>query len=130
MSTKTKAFISFDFDHDEDLRNLFVGQAKLPDTPFEISDTSVKRELTGDWEAKVRLRIKNADQVVVICGEHMDTATGVNIEIRLAQEERKPYFLLAGRKDGANKKPSAAKAEDKLYTWTWENVRKLLAGQR
>ncbi|KKT35204.1 MAG: hypothetical protein UW24_C0012G0009 [Parcubacteria group bacterium GW2011_GWA2_44_12] len=26
---KTKVFISFDFDHDEDLKNLFVGQASI-----------------------------------------------------------------------------------------------------
>lgn len=31
---KTKVFISFDFDHDEELKNLFVGQAKHDDTPF------------------------------------------------------------------------------------------------
>ncbi|HLD70783.1 MAG TPA: hypothetical protein VI937_02785 [Negativicutes bacterium] len=37
---KTKVFISFDFDHDEDLKHLFVGQAKHDDTPFEISDGS------------------------------------------------------------------------------------------
>ncbi len=33
---KIKAFISFDFDHDENLRNLVVGHAANPDSPFEI----------------------------------------------------------------------------------------------
>ena len=28
-----KTFISFDFDHDEDLRTLLVGQSKHSDTP-------------------------------------------------------------------------------------------------
>ena len=42
-----RAFISFDFDHDEDLRNLLVGQAKNPDTPFEIADRSVKEAMPG-----------------------------------------------------------------------------------
>ena len=49
---KTKVFISFDFDHDEDLKNLFVGQAKHDDTPFEITDVSVKQALLGDWKGK------------------------------------------------------------------------------
>ena len=30
-----RVFIAFDYDHDEDLRNLLAGQAKHPDTPFE-----------------------------------------------------------------------------------------------
>lgn len=50
---KTRVFTSFDFDHDEDLRNLLVGQAKNPDSPFELSDWSVKDHMTGDWKAKV-----------------------------------------------------------------------------
>ena len=37
-----KAFISFDYDHDMDLKTLLVGQAKNSDTPFEIADYSVK----------------------------------------------------------------------------------------
>lgn len=50
---KTRVFISFDFDHDSDLRDLLAGQAKNPDSPFEIADWSVKEELTGDWQSKV-----------------------------------------------------------------------------
>ena len=35
MTTK-RAFISFDYDNDKDLRNALVGQAKYPNSPFEI----------------------------------------------------------------------------------------------
>lgn len=55
---KARIFTSFDFDHDEDLRNFLVGQSKNPDSPFEIADWSVKEPMTGDWKAKVRTRIK------------------------------------------------------------------------
>ena len=58
---KKRAFISFDFDHDEDLRNLLVGQAKHPASPFEIKDRSLKEPLTGDWKEKVRQRMDNVD---------------------------------------------------------------------
>ena len=44
---KKRAFISVDFDHDEDLRNLLGGQAKNPDTPFDLVDRSVKEPMTG-----------------------------------------------------------------------------------
>jgi len=127
---KTKVFISFDFDHDEELKNLFVGQAKHDDTPFEITDMSVKQTLFGDWKAKVRPKIRNAEQVVVICGEYTHTATGVSAEIEIAQELGKPYFLLKGRSDKTCTKPKSAKTEDSIYRWTWENVGKLLNGGR
>ena len=127
---KSEIFISFDFDHDEDLKNLFVAQAKLTDTPFEIVDMSIKQELSGDWKEKVRQKIKKVEQVVVICGEYTDTATGVSAEINIAKEEDKPYFLLAGRKDKTCKKPKATDERDKIYNWTWENVRILLSGGR
>ena len=40
-----RAFIAFDYDHDEDLRNLLAGQAKNLDTPFEFSNWSVKEPM-------------------------------------------------------------------------------------
>lgn len=108
--TKTKVFISFDFDHDKDLKNLYVGQSKHDDTPFEIRDMSVKQALPGDWKAKVRPKIQNGDQVVVICGEYTHTASGVSAEIEIAQELGKPYFLLWGR----NGKTCSSRAPQKL----------------
>lgn len=127
---KKRVFISFDYDHDSDLKTLLVGQSKHEDTPFEISDWSVKEELSGDWKAKVRTRIKKVDIVAVICGEHTDTAMGVSAEITIAQEESASYFLLAGRSSGNNKKPKSAKSNDNIYKWTWDNLKKLIHGQR
>ena len=92
--SKVRVFISFDYDHDEDLRVMLVGQAKNPDSPFDIADWSVKEEITWDWQDKVRERIKRVEQVAVICGEHTDTASGVSVEVRMAQEEKKPYYHL------------------------------------
>lgn len=60
MGTK-RAFISFDFDHDEELRNTLVGQAKMSDSPFAIVDWSVKERLLGNWKEKVRERIRKTD---------------------------------------------------------------------
>jgi hypothetical protein len=126
----TRVFISFDFDHDEDLRNLLAGQAKNPDSPFEIADWSVKEAFTGDWKNKVRDRIRRVDQLAVICGLHTDKAIGVSAEIEIARDEGKPYFLLAGRASGTNKKPAAALAADKIYNWTWDNLKTLISGGR
>lgn len=129
-SQKVRVFISFDYDHDVDLKNLLVGQAKNEDSPFEITDMSVKEELTGDWKEKVRQRIKRVDQVIVICGEYTDTASGVAAELKIAQEEGKPYFLLWGRSDKNCVKPKTAKYSDKIYKQTWDNLKRLLNGER
>jgi len=125
-----RAFISFDYDHDQDLRMLLVGQAKHPDTPFEIVDASVKEQLTGDWKHKVRGRISRADLTIVICGEWTHTATGVAVELSITREQNKPYFLLWGRSTKTCTKPTTAQLSDKIYKWTWDNLKALIAGNR
>jgi len=127
---KKRVFISFDYDHDLDLKNLLVGQAKNEDTPFEIADFSIKEAISEDWKKKARTRIKGCDVVAVICGEHTDTASGVSAEVKIAQEEEVDYFLLWGRKDKTCKKPKAAKTSDKVYKWTWDNLKALIGGAR
>lgn len=127
---KQRVFTSFDYDHDLDLKTMLVGQSKLEDSPFEMADWSVKQPMTGDWKEKVRERIRKVDQMVVICGEHTDSASGVSVELSIAKDESLPYFLLHGRKDKTCKKPKASRGTDKMYKWTWENLKKLIGGAR
>jgi len=126
---KTRVFVSFDYDNDLDLKTLLVGQAKNSDSPFEIADWSIKDASPG-WKAEARKRIKNSSVVAVICGEHTNTATGVSIELEMAQEEGVPYFLLHGRSGKTAKKPTSAKSADEVYNWTWDNLKKLVGGSR
>ncbi|MBY5370464.1 TIR domain-containing protein [Rhizobium leguminosarum] len=127
---KTKVFISFDYDHDETLKDFLVGQAKNPDSPFELADWSIKEAIDVRWKDKARQRINAVDVVAVICGEHTDTATGVSAEISIAQDEDVPYFLLKGYSEKSCVKPKAAKSTDKIYKWTWENLKLLIGGGR
>ena len=127
---KTRVFTSFDFDHDECLKNLLVGQAKLPDSPFELADWSVKKPMIGDWTTKVRIRIRKTDLMIVICGMHTDLATGVSVEVGIAQEENIPYFLLQGYSDKICKKPKAAYCDDEIYKWTWDKLKILIGSNR
>lgn len=127
---RKKVFVSFDFDHDADLKMLLVNQSKHPDTPFDIWDSSVKAHIDGDWEAKVRVKIRNADIVCVLCGEHTHTAKGVGIELKIAKEIPKEYFLLKGYRERNCTKPTTATSSDKLYDWTWENLKNLIHGAR
>jgi hypothetical protein len=129
IMAKPRVFISFDYDHDLDIKTLLAGQTQHPDTPFDFTDASVQDHLTGDWKEKVKRHIQNCDQVCVLCGKYTNTAAGVNAEVRIAQELGKPYFLLSGRGEDSQK-PSAANSTDRLYTWTWDNLKKLVAGGR
>lgn len=128
--TKKRAFISFDFEHDEDLRNLLVGQSMNPDSPFEIKDRSIKEPLTGDWKEKVRRRMDNVDVVIVICGEYTHRAAGVAAELEIARDAKKPYFLLWGRNGKSCRKPTTALDSDPIYEWTWENLKHLIERAR
>ena len=127
---KKRAFISFDADHDDDLRVMIAGQAKHEDTPFDFTDRSVKEPLTGDWKEKVKRRLRNVDLMIVICGEHTDTASGVSAELALAKEMGLPYFMLKGRSDKTCVKPKSSNVNDKIYAWTWDNLKALIAGGR
>ena len=123
-----RAFISFDFDHDEELRDALVGQAKMPNSPFSIADWSVREPFVGDWRSKVRSRIRRTDLTIVICGIHTHTAKGVAAELTITREEGNPYFLLRGRPRRVCTKPAMALRSDKIYKWTWDNLRELIAG--
>ena len=123
-----RAFISFDYDNDARLKDLLVGQSKNPDSPFTIADWSIK-EPSADWKDKARRRIRASGLVIVLCGKNMRTATGVAVELSIAQEEGIPYFLLACYSEGSTK-PTTAKPGDKLYKWTWENLKQLVGGAR
>lgn len=125
-----RVFISFDYDNDEDVKIMLAGQAKLPDSPFDFTDASVKDHLPGDWKDKVRRRMDNIDVVVILCGEHTHKASGVAAELTIAQEKDKPYFHLAAYGDKTCTKPSSAKPTDKMYKWTWDNLKKLIEGAR
>ncbi len=83
MATK-RAFISSDFDHDEDIR------------------------VTGNWKAKVRQRIRRTNLTIVMCGEHTHRAEGVAAELSITREENNPYFLLNGRPDRTCTTPRTA----------------------
>jgi len=130
MATKKRVFISFDIDNDEGTKTMLAGQAKLPDSPFDFTDASVKEHLTGDWKEKVKRRMDNIDVVIVLCGEKTHTANGVAAELTIAKDKNKPYFLLAAYADKTCTKPTSAASADKVYKWTWDNLKLLIGGSR
>jgi len=111
-------------------RNIGKSQSKLEDTPFDIWDSSIKEHMDGDWQAKVKAKLRNVDIICVRCGEKTHTAKRVAIELQIAKDLGKPYFLLKGYKERTCTKPTSATTADKLYDWTWENLKNLIHGGR
>ena len=59
-----RAFVSFDFDHDETEKILFVGQAKNSKTPFSIQDWSAKSSMPqAQWKAIVKEKINKCNML-------------------------------------------------------------------
>ena len=127
---KQRVFISFDYDHDSDIKGSLVAQARNDDSPFEIVDMSIKEAIDSNWKYYARQRIRSCNCVIVLCGKYTNTAKGVTAELTIAQEEHVPYFLLCGRNNETVQKPVGAKASDKIYKWTWDNLKLLLKGYR
>ena len=115
-----RIFMSFDLDHDQDLHDRLLEQSLRRASGFEISARSEAKTMTDLWYEKVRRRICEADEVIVICGEHTEASPRVSAELRIAQEEQKPYFLLWGRRESMCTKPVGAKRDEGMYNWTWE----------
>ena len=125
-----RVFISFDYDQDSDIKTLLVGQSRNPGSPFEIADWSVKEPMTGNWQGQVREKIRQVGVVIILCGTHTNQAAGVSAELRIAKDLGKDYFLLWGRSDSQCVKPVSALPSDKIYKWTWDNLKALIGGSR
>jgi hypothetical protein len=112
-----RVHVSYDLAHDRDLHDRLSGQAKKP-ASFTVTSRSEGGEITSAWSERVRESIAEVDEVIVICGEHTDESLHVSAELRIAQEQQKPYVLLWGRRDSMCKKPRSARPDDGMYCWT------------
>lgn len=118
-----RAFISFDFDHNEDDKTLFVGQSKNSRTPFTIQDWSAKESMPqAEWERLVEEKISRTNMVIVLVGRYMKTATGVAKEIIMAQRNDVPVFGVYV--DGADSTSNLPEGLPRYRTipWTWPSI--------
>ncbi|HME71875.1 MAG TPA: hypothetical protein VKM54_18690 [Myxococcota bacterium] len=121
--TGVRVYGCFDVRHDGDLLARLARESQKLDSPFEVTAWSAHHAESTDWEVGLRSTLANVDEVVVLCGEHTDTADEMSAELRIVQELVKPYFLLWGRRGAECTKPTTAKHADSFYAWIWEIVK-------
>ena len=125
---RKRVYISFDYDNDNDLPGNLIAQADRHDSPFDLVDVSLKEPVDEAWRKEARKRIRRAEIVIVICGEHTHDAVGVAAEVTISREEKRPYYLLKGRRRRTCKKPRTALSSDEIRPWRWATLRELFSG--
>ena len=116
--SKVPVFVSYDVEHDGELYELLLAQSETSGSGFAVLAGSERSTATDAERERVRRRIRGADQVIVICGEHTEASICVSAELRIAQEEQIPYILLWGRREIMCTKPIGAKPAEGMYSWT------------
>jgi hypothetical protein len=123
---KKRVFVSFDYDNDKTLRDFILGQAKLPGSPFDVTDHSLKEAAPQRlWELKARAAISRSDIFIVMLGAKTRRAPGVLKEVKMARELSKPRFQIVGYRDG--KLEWAVPGAGRTYRWSWPTLKRLLA---
>jgi hypothetical protein len=114
--SRIQVFVSFDIEHDGELFKELRAQSSS--SGFAVLGCSGRLSATDDWSERVRQQIHEADQVIFICSEHTEASVSMSAELRIAQQERTPYFLLWGRREIMCTKPVGAKTAEGMYSWT------------
>lgn len=118
-----RAFISFDFDHNETEKNLFVGQAKNSKTPFSIQDWSAKSAMAqSQWEEIVKDKINKSNILIVLVGKTMASASGVVKEIKMAKDQNVPVFGVYVGGAGALSNLPDGLARNRTISWDWAKI--------
>ena len=118
-----RVFVSFDFDHNETEKNLFIGQSKNSKTPFNIGDWSSKSSLPqNQWEALIKDKINKCNMLIVLSGQTMASASGVAKEIKMARDQDVPVFGIYV--DGANSNSNLPTGlqRNRTISWSWDSI--------
>lgn len=120
---KPRVFVSFDFDNDQQLKHLLIGQTRCRDLPFSVVDGSLQEAAPEPhWKRAARAEIQRCDLVVVLVGWQTYRARGVLAEIHMAREEGKSIVQLVRAKSvDCPRVPNAGRR----LLWTRANLVKL-----
>jgi hypothetical protein len=118
MARNNRIFVAF-AKEDVRFRDLFCGQAKNEDTPFEFVDMSVKEPWDENWKTNCRSRIKGCDGLIALISKNTALADGQLWEIKCAKEEGVPIL---GVYCSTENRPVVTPTGIEVVDWTWANI--------
>lgn len=121
---KVRTFISFAAE-DKNYRDLFDGQAKNPNCPFEIADWSVQEPFDEKWKTHCRERIKKTQIMVILIGKTTHKAEGACWEVATAKEEGIPVFGVYIDKEENGQIPKELSGNP-VIEWTWDGIANMI----
>ena len=111
------AFVSFEFDKDNNLKNSFYEQAKA-ESKHSIRNFSINEPYREDqWEQKARANIERCDVVIILIGPDTHNAPGIKTEVRIARRLSKPIFQIKPQKRSYN-----GVADVDMIPWKWGRI--------
>lgn len=119
-----RAFVSFDFDHNQIQRTLFAGQARSDSpTPFKVEDWSSKTPLPqAQWERLIAQKISATHMCIVLVGQATSAASGVVKEIAMAKANNVPTFGVYVDGAGISTALPGGLARNRVIDWKWRNI--------
>ncbi|HNY25501.1 MAG TPA: TIR domain-containing protein [Alphaproteobacteria bacterium] len=128
-----RVFVSFDYDNDKNMKNVFTAQAKNDKIAFDFADFSCKETLPqSKWEEMIKNKINTCNVLLVLVSTHSVQATGVKKEIKMAVDQNVPVIgIYLPDSNGNYWSSKNATLPEGLYssnceTWTAENVQSLI----
>lgn len=116
-------FVSFDPEHDRDLYERLIEESQAADSDFAVCGSSRVATPTDFFGEGARREIRDAEQMIVLCGEHTETSMIVSGELRIARQEGTPVILVWGRREIMCARPRGVEPGEAMYGWTDEILR-------
>src|SRR4030095_17227332 len=85
-----RVFLSFDLEYDADLGDRLSAQSQRGGSGFHVAARSESGAMTDRWHDGVRRRVRAADEVIVICGEHTAESDRMHGERPISHAEQQP----------------------------------------
>lgn len=121
-----RIFISFAIE-DKTERDLFVGQAKNENVPYELVDMSVKEPWSSSWKTQCRARIRSCSGFIVLITKNLKNADGAIWEINCAKEEKIPILGVYMKGCSILDSPDELLGPKKI-DWTWDGIADFVNG--
>ena len=119
MKKKVWCFLSFEFGKDNELHHNFYSQAKQH-SEYEVIDKSLNEQYHPDaqWLNKARKQIVLSDIVIVVVGEDTHNAPGVEKEVTIANQLKKPMFQIRPQ----NRTAGEVRGGGDVIRWNWKTI--------